>query len=63
VKRTDLVRHLESYGCQLLREGANHSVFVNRASRKSSSVPRHHDIDDFLARKICKDLQVPVPRV
>lgn len=62
MKRTDLVRHLESHGCQLLREGANHSVFVNRATRKSSSVPRHREIDDFLVRKICKDLQVPAPR-
>jgi len=58
VKRVDLVRHLEQQGCELLREGANHSVFVNRAARKTSTVPRHREINDFLARKICRDLEI-----
>ena len=61
MKRRDLVRHLEQHGCELLREGANHSVFVNRTTRKSSAVPRHSEINDFLARKICRDLGVPDP--
>lgn len=47
----------------MVREGANHSVFVNPATRKISTVPRHRDIDEFLARKICRDLQLPVPGV
>jgi predicted RNA binding protein YcfA (HicA-like mRNA interferase family) len=59
MKRRDLVRHLEAHGCQLLREGGNHSVYVNRSARKSSSVPRHREINDYLAAKICKDLEVP----
>ena len=59
MKRADLVRHLERNGCVLLREGAKHSVFVNRARNKSSTVPRHREINDFLARKICRDLEVP----
>jgi len=61
VKRVDLVRHLEERGCELLREGGSHSVYVNRAARKSSSIPRHREINDFLARKICRDLQVGEP--
>jgi mRNA interferase HicA len=61
VKRSDLVRHLHARGCELLREGANHSVYVNRLTRKSSSVPRHREINDFLARKICRDLGVSEP--
>ena len=61
MKRRDLVRHLEANGCELLREGARHSVYVNRPARKVSSVPRHRDIDDYLARKICRDLEVPPP--
>ena len=59
MKRIDLIRHLEQHGCELLREGGNHSVYVNRAARKSSTVPRHREIDEFLARKICRDLEVP----
>jgi predicted RNA binding protein YcfA (HicA-like mRNA interferase family) len=61
VKRTDLVRHLEQHGCLLLREGGSHSVYVNRAARKTSTVPRHREINDYLARKICRDLEVPAP--
>lgn len=61
MKRRDLVRHLEQHGCALLREGGNHSVFVNRAAQRSSAVPRHREINEFLARKICRDLEVPEP--
>jgi len=61
VKRRALISHLEIHGCELLREGANHSVYVNRRARKTSTVPRHREVDDFLARKICRDLEVPEP--
>jgi mRNA interferase HicA len=61
VKRTDLIRHLRAHGCELLREGGNHSVFVNRAAGKATSLPRHREINDFLARKICRDLEVVEP--
>ena len=61
MKRADLVRHLESHGCRLMREGASHSVYVNRASRKVSTVPWHRELNEYLALKICKDLEVPPP--
>jgi predicted RNA binding protein YcfA (HicA-like mRNA interferase family) len=61
VKRVDLIRHLEQHGCALFREGASHSVYVNRRTRKSSSIPRHREINEFLARKICRDLEIPMP--
>jgi predicted RNA binding protein YcfA (HicA-like mRNA interferase family) len=62
MKRVELIRHLQRHGCELLREGGNHTVYVNRGARKSSAVPRHAEINDFLARKICDDLQVPRAR-
>ncbi len=61
MKRIDLVRHLEAQGCRLLREGSSHSVFVNPTARKVSTVPRHREIKDFLARKICRDLEIADP--
>jgi predicted RNA binding protein YcfA (HicA-like mRNA interferase family) len=61
VKRRDLVRHLEAHGCELGREGARHSVYMNPRTRKVSTVPRHREINEHLARKICRDLEVPVP--
>ena len=59
MKRNDLLRHLQDHGCVLLREGGKHSVFVNRVTRKVTTVPRHREINDFLARKICRDLEIP----
>ena len=62
MKRIDLIRHLEQHGCEFLREGGEHTVYVNRAARMSSSIPRHREVNDFLARKICDDLQVQRPK-
>lgn len=61
MKRRDLLQHLRAHGCDLLREGAKHSVYVNRELGKASSVPRHKEINDFLARKICGDLEITAP--
>lgn len=41
MKRREFLRHLEQHGCELLREGAKHTVYVNRQARKSSTIPRH----------------------
>jgi predicted RNA binding protein YcfA (HicA-like mRNA interferase family) len=62
VKRRDLLRHLDRCGCELLREGANHTVYVNRRSGNVSTVPRHREINELLARRICRDPDVPEPR-
>jgi predicted RNA binding protein YcfA (HicA-like mRNA interferase family) len=61
MKRVDLIRHPERQGAQLLREGSNHSVYANRKSGKVSTVPRHREINEFLAQKICRDLEIPKP--
>ena len=59
MKRIKLIRHLETYGCEFLREGGNHTIYVNRVNQKSSAIPRHREINEFLTRKICRDLQIP----
>ena len=59
MKREHLLKHLNRHGCRLLREGARHSWWTNPAQKKRSAVPRHNEITDLLARKICKDLGVP----
>lgn len=61
MKRRQLLRHLQEHGCELLREGGRHSIFWNPATRRTSSVPRHAEVHDFLARKICRDLGIPEP--
>jgi mRNA interferase HicA len=62
MKRIDLLRHLEKSGCEFLREGDRHTVYVNRAAKRSSAIPRHREINEFLARKICDDLQIQRPK-
>ncbi len=61
MKRRKLFRHLKDYGCELLREGWKHTVYYNPSNQKISTVPRHGEINDALAKKICKDLEVPFP--
>ena len=58
MKLRKLLDHLNSNGCLLLREGARHSIFYNPFTKRASSVPRHTEINNFLAKKICKDLGV-----
>ena len=58
MKRIDLVKHIIIHGCVFVREGAKHSVFFNPKTRQTSTVPRHSEVDKFLARKICRDLGV-----
>ena len=61
MKRRDLLRHLAHHGCAFLREGGNHTLYINRIAKKVSTIPRHNEINRDLAGKICKDLQVPRP--
>ena len=58
MKRRELIAHLHREGCLLIREGAKHSVFHNPSAGKSSTIPRHSEVDDSLARKICRDLGI-----
>jgi mRNA interferase HicA len=62
MKREALLRHLRRHGCELLREGGRHSWWRNTHQQRRSAVPRHREIDDNLARKICKDLGIPPVR-
>jgi len=60
MKRRELVRHLSKHGCLLIREGGNHSWWGNPSKNRRSAVPRHNEVKDILARKICKDLDIPI---
>ena len=59
MKRKDLIQHLTRQGCRLLREGKAHSIWENPAKRLRTPVPRHSEINEFLAHKICDQLGVP----
>jgi hypothetical protein len=59
VKRRELIRHLTAHGCVLVREGSDLSWWGNPASQRRSAIPRHTEVNRFLARKICRDLGIP----
>jgi predicted RNA binding protein YcfA (HicA-like mRNA interferase family) len=59
MKRAKLVRYLEEHGCYLIREGAGHSVFVNFKTNEMTTVPRHTELGDNLAKEICKQPGIP----
>jgi len=61
LKRRDLIAHLKDHGCVLIREGGKHSWWGNPSSNRRSAVPRHCEINEVLARKVCRDLGIKEP--
>ncbi|MDR2209196.1 MAG: type II toxin-antitoxin system HicA family toxin [Azoarcus sp.] len=61
MKRRDLVAHLQTHGCVPVREGGSHSWWGHAESGKRSAVLRHTEINNHLARKICRDLGISEP--
>ncbi len=61
MKRRDLIRRLERAGCIMIREGARHTVYLNPATRKTSTVPGHIEVKERLALKILDDLGIDQP--
>jgi mRNA interferase HicA len=55
------VKHLEANGCECYAEGGKHSKFRNTSTGEKSTVPRHTEIDNNLAKDICKQLGVERP--
>lgn len=62
MKRADLLKHLSKHGCSLIREGGKHSVFFNAQTGKTSTVPRHKEVNTFTAQQVCKDLGIEKPK-
>ena len=60
MKQVDLLKHIRKYGCVFVREGGAHSVWFNPQTGRTSTVPRHNEINNHIGQKICKDLGVPV---
>ena len=61
MKRSSLLRHLRRHGCALKREGAAHSLWTNPVTGAVEAIPRHTEVPNNLARKICRTLSIPEP--
>ena len=56
MKRAELIRKLEDAGCVLIRHGGNHDWYRNPKTGVPQPVPRHREVNEFLARHILKKL-------
>ena len=61
VKRRQLVRPSNSKGANCCAKEPTIRFTLTAPQAKTSTVPRHSEINDHLARKICKDLNIPTP--
>jgi predicted RNA binding protein YcfA (HicA-like mRNA interferase family) len=60
MKRGSLLKHLRKHGCYLKREGRSHSLWTNPQTGHVEAVPRHSEVAEVLAKKICRGLSIPV---
>ena len=58
MKRNQLINHLIENGCVWDREGSKHTIYYNPLINKTSSVPRHTEINNIICNEICKQLGI-----
>ena len=52
---------MRQHGCYLKREGSAHSLWCNPGTGAVEAVPRHAEISNRLAIKICRELSISDP--
>ena len=57
MKRVDLIKTIEEFGCVLIRHGGRHDWYQNPKTGVSQPVPRHREIKEPLARHIIRLLR------
>ena len=61
MKLQGLLQHLRRHGCVLRREGKEHALWENPQTGHAEAVPRHTEIANVLAKRICRNLSIPDP--
>ena len=56
LKRKKLIRFIESKGAEFVRNGSNHDIY--RLGNKTTSIPRHNEINEITAKIILKQLGI-----
>jgi predicted RNA binding protein YcfA (HicA-like mRNA interferase family) len=56
MKRDDLIRRIGKNGCVLIRHGARHDWYRNPRTGACQPVPRHREINEYLAKHIIRKL-------
>jgi predicted RNA binding protein YcfA (HicA-like mRNA interferase family) len=58
-KLSDVEKHLRKHNVEKLRQGGEHTIYVNPANGKTAAVPRHNELDRFTTKRICDLLDIP----
>ncbi|MBC8351478.1 MAG: type II toxin-antitoxin system HicA family toxin [Planctomycetes bacterium] len=56
MKRVELIKAIEAFGCVLIRHGGKHDWYRNPSTGVSQPIPRHREIKEHLAKRIIKML-------
>ncbi len=56
MKQRDLIKKIESMGCHFIRHGGKHDWYKNPVTGMCQPVPRHREINEFLAKSIIRKL-------
>lgn len=56
MKRRDLVTKIEAAGAVFIRHGGKHDWYQNPTTKVCQPVPRHTEINEFLAKAIIRKL-------
>ena len=56
MKKRELVKLLESNGWYVKRNGGNHDIYTD--GERTEPIPRHPDINERLAKRIIKKLEL-----
>jgi len=56
MKRIELIKKFVERNCQLIRHGGNNDWYQNQKTKVLQQIPRHREINEFLAQHIIKML-------
>ena len=59
MKRVDLIRTIESFGCLFVRHDGKHDWYRNPLIGVAQPIPRHRELKEGLAKHIIKELSNP----
>ncbi len=59
MKRLEFLKYIATHGCTVSKEGGRHTHLKNSANGKYTVIGRHRELDNEMARDICKQLGIP----
>lgn len=62
MKRLEFLKYLAKHNCVVAGEGGRHTYLQNTANGNRTVIGRHRELDNDMARLICKQLGVPPMR-